>query len=130
MKPHHFPSGSRWAAGAILLALLIIIPFSFAIQRSKKATRKQPLFNHRAVAAYTAKGGEASRSGPGESDELSNPAKEQYENRAFPADTISQAQQQAAYLAFQSVAKQPGGKKSNWELLGPTTGFVVPSATY
>ena len=111
--------------GAALVALLAL-PAAFALtQPSKKAARivarKTLLQNHRAVAAFTAKGGEAPRSGP---------ARERYEDRAYPDVTVSQAQQQAAYLAFQSVARLPGGKRNNWQEIGPTSPVVPGVVTY
>jgi hypothetical protein len=116
---------------AIIIALLLL-PLAFAVtHRSKKVPRKAPLFNRHALAAHTAKGGEAPRGAPnGETNEISGSANEQYENRAFPGTSISLAQQQAAYLAFQSIARLPGGKRTNWQLLGPTTGIVPDAATY
>src|SRR5512141_2864159 len=119
------------AALIAALAVLAAAPVSAATAKNKKAARKQPaktlLQNHRAIAAVTAKGGEAPRGGP---DGLSTPGRERYENRAYPDAVVTQAQQQAAYLAFQSVAKLPGGKKTNWQEIGPITPFVVDSATY
>jgi hypothetical protein len=111
---------------ALVIALLIL-PLVFAVtHRSKKVTRKAPLFNRHAVAAYTKKGGEAPRGAAGGEND-SGPANER---RAFPGKSISLAQQQAAYQAFQSIARRPGGKRTNWQLLGPETGTVPAPATY
>lgn len=119
------------ALSAALAVLLAVAPASAATAKKKKAARKQPaktlLQNHRAIAAVTARGGEAPR---GETAGRSSAERERYENRAYPDTVVTQAQQQAAYLAFQSVARLPGGKKTNWQEIGPITPFVVDSATY
>lgn len=131
-KVSHRTVGGISLIGAVLIALLVL-PAAFArTQPTKKAERKVArktlLQNHRAIAAFTAKGGEAPRGG--EADGRSGPAQERYENRAFPGATVSQAQQQAAFLAFQSVAKLPGGKKNNWQEIGPTSPVVPGVVTY
>ena len=69
-------------------------------------------------------GGEANR------ESIDGPAQEGYDNRAFPQTFIGAAQQLAAYQAFIAVGKLPGGKKSNWQELGPTAPYVVDAATY
>jgi hypothetical protein len=128
-KVSHRTVGGISLLGAALVALLVL-PAAFAgTQPSKKAARKVSgktlLQNHRAIAAFTAKGGEAPRGG-----EVGGPAQERNENRAYPDVTVSQAQQQAAYLAFQSVSKLPGGKKNNWQEIGPTSPVVPGVVTY
>jgi hypothetical protein len=52
------------------------------------------------------------------------------DNRAYPATTVGVQQQQASYAAFQSIAKLPGGKKNNWQQLGPITPNVSGPWTY
>jgi hypothetical protein len=42
-----------------------------------------------------------------------------YEDRAFPATSIAAAQQNAAANAAKALGKLPGGKKANWQELGP-----------
>jgi len=44
---------------------------------------------------------------------------EDYENRAYPATAIGVAQQQAAANAANTLGKLPGGKKTNWQQVGP-----------
>jgi len=48
-------------------------------------------------------------------------AKEQedYDNRAYPATAIGAAQQKAAANAAGALGKLPGGKKNNWQQVGP-----------
>ncbi len=47
-------------------------------------------------------------------------AQEDYDNRAYPATSIAAAQQQAAANAAKQLGKFPGGKKNNWQELGPS----------
>ena len=123
----------RLAFGAAAIALTMLIagtPAFAASPKTKKKTTRKParqtlVQNHRAVAAVTAKGGEAPRGEQEGGGEL-----ERYENKAFPQEVVTQAEQQAAYLSYESIAKLPGGKTNNWQLIGPTTGLVAPSATY
>ena len=63
-------------------------------------------------------------------DEALERAGFEFENRALPQDTIGFAQQQAAFSAFLSVSKLPGGKKNNWQELGPITPNVAGPWTY
>src|SRR5205814_439808 len=69
-------------------------------------------------------GGEANRT------LVEGPNQEQYDNRAFPQTYIAAQQQLAAYLAFQSIGKLPGGTKTNWQELGPVNPLVVGPWTY
>jgi hypothetical protein len=57
-------------------------------------------------------------------------ALEQYQNRAYPNAAITIEQQQTAFAAFQSLSKLPGGKKTNWQLVGPNIGVAPPPVTY
>ena len=61
---------------------------------------------------------------------LDGPAQEQYDNRAYPATYIQPAQQQNAALSFLAVKKFPGGKKNNWQEVGPVEPLVDALATY
>jgi hypothetical protein len=60
-------------------------------------------------------------------------AQEDYDNRAYPATAIAAAQQQAAANAAKAVGKLPGGKKTNWQQVGPTgvpaDAFVASEST-
>jgi hypothetical protein len=125
------PVGVGIAVAALTLLLAGSPAFAATSRTKKKTARKAArhtlVQNHRAIAAVTAKGGEAPR---GESDGGRSAELERYENRAFPGDVVTQDEQQAAYLSYESIAKLPGGKKTNWQLIGPTTGIVASSATY
>lgn len=52
------------------------------------------------------------------------------ENRALPAASVGVNEQQAAYQSFLSISKRPGGKKGNWQELGPITPSVSGPWTY
>jgi hypothetical protein len=54
-------------------------------------------------------------------------AQEDYENRAFPATAIGAAQTLAAANAANKLGKLPGGKKTNWQEVGP---FGVPADAF
>ncbi len=60
-------------------------------------------------------------------------AQEDYDNRAYPATSIAAAQQQAAANAAKAVGKLPGGKKTNWQEVGPSgvpaDAFVASEST-
>lgn len=58
------------------------------------------------------------------------PEREQYDNRAYPEDSIAPAQQQAAYKAYLSLSPSSGGNGNEWEGIGPLTPLVVGPATY
>ena len=112
---------------AALVSLLVAAPtFAASKKIRKKAKAASPtlLQNHRAIASVTAYGGEAPR-GPDGGAEL-----ERYLNRAFPDVVVTLDEQQAAYLSYESIAKLPGGKKTNWQLIGPTTPVVPDVVTY
>ena len=47
-------------------------------------------------------------------------AQEDYDNRAFPATAIGAAQTRAAANAAKKLGKFPGGKKTNWQEVGPS----------
>jgi hypothetical protein len=65
----------------------------------------------------------------GEGDQGSA-AQEQYENRAYPNAGITIEQQQGAFAASQLLSRMPGGKKTNWQLIGPNIGVVPGAVTY
>jgi hypothetical protein len=108
-----------------VLSLCGVITIAATVMRPTSA-RKQPRFNRHAVAAaLPQRGSEAEREGA-----LGGPEQERYDDRALPNDSIAAAQQQGAYTAFLSVAKLPGGKKNNWQEIGPITPNVAGESTY
>jgi len=74
--------------------------------------------------AKTGNGGEAPRGGP------ATVAQEQYDNLAYPAAAVNPTQQQNAYQSFLSIDRVPGGKKANWQQIGPITPNVPGPVTY
>ena len=57
--------------------------------------------------------------GGGEPESIDGAAQWDYDNRAYPATSIGVAQQLAAANAAKAIAKLPGGKKTNWQEVGP-----------
>ena len=55
----------------------------------------------------------------GEPASMDGVAQDAYDNRAYPAAFIAHEQQVAAASAADDVKKWPGGKKANWQELGP-----------
>jgi hypothetical protein len=72
-------------------------------------------------------------SGEGGEGPADGKAQEDYDNRAYPATSIAAAQQQAAANAAKAVGKLPGGKKNNWQEVGPSgvpaDAFVASEST-
>jgi len=62
----------------------------------------------------------AKMSGGAEAEATDGPAQEAYDNLAYPAASIAAAQQQAALFAANAIGKLPGGKKTNWQEVGPS----------
>src|SRR5215471_8672999 len=108
-----------------VLSLCGLVAIAATVMRPT-STRKKPRFNRHAVAAMLPQhGSEAEREGA-----LGGPEQERYDDRALPAAGIAAAQQQGAFTAFLSVAKLPGGKKNNWQEIGPITPNVAGPSTY
>ena len=62
----------------------------------------------------------AKMSGGAESEATDGAAQEAYDNLAYPAASIAAAQQQAAANAANAIGRLPGGKKTNWQEVGPS----------
>src|SRR5712692_3329587 len=56
----------------------------------------------------------------GEPGSIDGAAQDAYDNRAYPAASIAAAEQLAATNAANTIAKLPGGKKANWQEIGPS----------
>jgi hypothetical protein len=69
----------------------------------------------------------------GEPASVDGPAQELYEDQAYPAAAIGFAEQQADAAAASVVGKRPGGKKTNWQEVGPdgvdASGLVASEST-
>lgn len=105
-----------------ILPLLVIVAVAFAtaayIKEKQQESFKLPHFmtldrdKFQTSLAKVPNGGE-----PGSVD---GPAQEAYDNQAYPATSIAAAQQQASANAAQAIGRLPGGKKTNWQELGPS----------
>jgi hypothetical protein len=62
----------------------------------------------------------AKMSGGAESEATDGPAQEKYDNLAYPATSIAAQEQRAAANAANAIARLPGGKKTNWQEVGPS----------
>jgi hypothetical protein len=58
--------------------------------------------------------------GGGEPESMDGATQEAYDNRAYPATSIAAAQQLGAAFAHDAISRRPGGKKTNWQELGPS----------
>jgi hypothetical protein len=54
-----------------------------------------------------------------ERNPLEGAAQEAYDNQAYPAKSIAVAQRTAASNAAKAIARLPGGKRTNWQEVGP-----------
>jgi hypothetical protein len=108
------------------LSVCAVAATAATIATRPSPARKKARFNKYAVAAMLPQhGGEAEREGA-----VGGPEQERYDDRALPGTSIATAQQQGAFTAFLSVAKLPGGKKNNWQEIGPITPNVAGPSTY
>ncbi len=83
-----------------------------------KAASHSPHFLTRDRDAFKTLLGPA-RDRSGEPSSVNGAAQELYDNEAYPATSIAAAQQRAAANAANAINKLPGGKKTNWQELGP-----------
>ena len=90
-----------------------------------KSGRRVPHFN--TVRRDAFKTALARVPGGGEPESTNGAAQEAYDNRAYPANAIAPEQQLGAVNAAAAVGRLPGGKKTNWQEVGPTG--VPASAT-
>ena len=65
-----------------------------------------------------------------ESEDRAGIEQARLEDKSFPADFVDFKIRQNVALAFDAVAKRPGGKKGNWQALGPQTSSVPGPVTY
>src|SRR5262245_8690997 len=56
----------------------------------------------------------------GEAASRDGAAQEAYDDRAYPAQVIGATEQLAAVRAATAIGRRPGGKKANWQELGPS----------
>ena len=89
---------------------------------AKAISKRKFLLSRYAMATYTRNGAENSRAGSLE--------EQRYDDRAYPMTAIAVEQQQASYTSFLSVARLPGGKRTNWRQVGPIIPRVPAPVTY
>ena len=104
-------------AGVGIVAGLLL---NAGVFRSAKPhhTRKAPHF--RTVDRDVFKTALSKVPGGGEPASVEGAAQEDYDNRAYPAVSIASAQQLAAAFAAAAIGRLPGGKKANWQEIGPS----------
>ena len=116
--------------GAATLGVLIIGSALGAVVARHPASTpptRRP-FNRHAVAEMAPnRVGEAPRV---DTEHVSGPEQEQYDNRAYPAAHISSTRREAARSAFDQVSRRQHGKLHGWEEIGPFTPSVPAEATY
>ncbi len=110
------------ALAGLLAGFVAVVAFD----APRQGVARGRAFNRRAIPAFMLRGSEAER---GEKNGKAFSI-EDYDNRAFPATDIAVARQQAAFAAFLSMARLPGGKSNNWQEVGPLSPYVVDAATY
>ena len=58
------------------------------------------------------------------------PDREQFDNRSYPADDISPAQQKASFDANFALTQQQSSRHGEWKGIGPIDPYVVGPVTY
>ncbi len=91
---------------------------SLSTNSNEHESLKGPHFMSLVRDAFKTSLGEVSNGGEPES--IDGPAQEVYDNQAYPAMSIAAAQQLAAANAAAAIGKLPGGKKTNWQEIGPS----------
>jgi len=123
----------RLALAAALIVAVASIDYASAAPsgfRIKAMQKKAPTSQQSPAAIPIEFTQDDQEGGEGNRTLVEGPNQEQYDNRAFPQTYIAAQQQLAAYLAFQSIGKLPGGKKTNWQELGPINPLVAGPWTY
>jgi len=103
---------------AVVVALAAVGMSLMRGSGEREGLRGKPLFMSIDPDRFQTSVGNGSKSGEPES--INGPAQQIYDDQAYPATTIAPAQQAAAAQAAASVGKLPGGKKTNWQELGPS----------
>lgn len=113
----------------ILTVSIVAAAFAAVVAlRPGPAPAKRRLFNRHAVAAEHAhRVGEAPRV---DSQRVSGPEQERYDNRAYPASHISATRREQTRNDFDQVVRRGHGKRHGWEEIGPFTPNVPGEANY
>ena len=115
----------RFHVVVVGLVALVGILVSVSVPPSTGPSARRAPLNRRTISAMINE--RALEAGRGE--EEAGAAQEQYDQRAWPHAAIDPAQQQNSYFAFLSIAKRPGGKKTNWQEVGPFVPYVPVNYT-
>jgi hypothetical protein len=112
----------KWLAIGMLggAGIAVGVAFSMGVFSS---TRPQPgtrVPHFRTVDRDTFRTSLAKMSGGAESEATDGPAQEAYDNLAYPAVSIAAAQQQTAANAADAIGRLAGGKRTNWQEVGPS----------
>src|SRR3989442_6727010 len=119
---------SRYGTSILgLLAVGIAIAAVVALWPRPTTPQRRPFNRHAVAAMFPSKAGERPRV---DTDHVSGPEQERYDNRAFPAVHISSTRREQAADAFENVSRRPHGKRHGWEEIGPFTPRVPGEATY
>jgi hypothetical protein len=117
-----------WLRFALVVSCIAVglVPIALHTRRPEKHATSQvrrPHGNTHAKALAFAE--HAVESGPNDGIEQAR-----YEDKAYPNDVITFAQSRGAAAAFDQVKKMPGGKRTNWQAIGPDRAFVPAEVTY
>lgn len=115
---------SKFALSLLSAGLLVIVAVGLALHfrnpaASKRARRPQTHAMAVAVAEHSR-----------ESEDRAGIEQARLEDKAYPREFVDFSIRQNVALAFDAVARRPGGKKGNWQPLGPTTPSVPGPVTY
>ena len=113
--------GTTWVGLTVLVgigAVSMLVGGRVFHESKASSGRRVPHFN--TVRRDAFKAALARVPGGGEPESTDGAAQEAYDNRAYPAANIAPEQQVSAFNAAAAVGRLPGGKKTNWQELGPT----------
>ena len=109
-----------------LVAGAVIVTVGVAGLAYSRRTAVRPLAAHQNSHAAALAAAEHAR----EADDRVGIEQARYDDKAYPNETIDYTMRQSAALAFEAVARRPGGKRGNWQAVGPKTPNVPALVTY
>jgi hypothetical protein len=119
---------SRYGLPIVIVSMVAAAFAAVVALRPGAAPAKPRPFNRHAVAVERPhRVGEAPRV---DSERVSGPEQERYDNRAYPAVHIPAARREQTRDAFDQVSRREHGKRHGWEEIGPFTPNVPGEATY
>ena len=113
---------TTWLAFGILGVAGVAACVGLGVSMSRKTTPRQGLRvpHFRTVDRDRFRTALGKVPGGGEPESVDGATQEAYDNRAYPATSIAAAQQLGAAFAHDAISRRPGGKKTNWQELGPS----------